>query len=231
MRRWRSPTGTGFAARARPKPAQRGKLRGIGVANYVEITGGAPRERAEITIAPEGRVELVIGTMSAARGTRPVSRSSSPNGSACRSTASTTSHTIPTRVSAGGGSHSGRSMRLASLAIGKASDAIIEKGRKIAAHPARGERQSTSNSTRGAFAVKGTDRAIGIFEVAAAAATRNDLPTELQGQLDGIADQTCRSRAFPPARMSARSRSIPRPARCEIVGYAASTMSGARSIR
>ena len=36
------------------------------------------------------------------------------------------------RVAAGGGSHSGRSMKLATTIIGKATDDIIEKGRKIA---------------------------------------------------------------------------------------------------
>ena len=48
----------------------RGRYRGIGVANYVEITSGAPRERTEITVLPEGRVELVMGTMSSAAGAR-----------------------------------------------------------------------------------------------------------------------------------------------------------------
>jgi aerobic carbon-monoxide dehydrogenase large subunit len=34
----------------RAKARERGKLRGIGIANYVEITSGAPRERTEITL-------------------------------------------------------------------------------------------------------------------------------------------------------------------------------------
>jgi carbon-monoxide dehydrogenase large subunit len=57
----------GFPAR-RAEARRRGKLRGIGIANYVEITSGAPRERAEITVLPEGRVELVMGTMSSGQG-------------------------------------------------------------------------------------------------------------------------------------------------------------------
>jgi len=83
----------GFAAR-KAAAREHGKLRGIGIPNYVEITSGAPRERTEITVLPEGRVELVMGTMSSGQGhTRPVSRSSSPNGLACRSRASLTSPT------------------------------------------------------------------------------------------------------------------------------------------
>jgi len=37
-------------------------------ATYAEIASGAPRERTEITALPEGRVELVMGTMSSGQG-------------------------------------------------------------------------------------------------------------------------------------------------------------------
>src|SRR5260370_7650281 len=57
----------GFEAR-RAAAKQCGKLRGIGVANYGEVTSGNPRERTEITVLPEGRVELVMGTMSSGQG-------------------------------------------------------------------------------------------------------------------------------------------------------------------
>ena len=57
----------GFPAR-RAAARRRGKWRGIGIANYVEITSGAPRERTEITVLPEGKVELVMGTMSSGQG-------------------------------------------------------------------------------------------------------------------------------------------------------------------
>jgi carbon-monoxide dehydrogenase large subunit len=57
----------GFPAR-RTESRRRGKWRGIGVANYVEITSGAPRERTEITVLPDRKVELVMGTMSSGQG-------------------------------------------------------------------------------------------------------------------------------------------------------------------
>ncbi|MGH7055698.1 MAG: xanthine dehydrogenase family protein molybdopterin-binding subunit, partial [Stellaceae bacterium] len=58
---------TGFPAR-REDARRRGRCRGIGLANYIEITSGAPRERTEITVLPDRRVELVIGTMSSGQG-------------------------------------------------------------------------------------------------------------------------------------------------------------------
>src|SRR5215471_17555867 len=51
----------GFAARRREAEAL-GKLLGLGLANYVESSIGAPNERTEITVTPAGRVEVVIGT-------------------------------------------------------------------------------------------------------------------------------------------------------------------------
>jgi CO/xanthine dehydrogenase Mo-binding subunit len=45
----------GFPARRR-EAARRGKLLGLGLANYVESSIGAPREQARIEVQPEGRV-------------------------------------------------------------------------------------------------------------------------------------------------------------------------------
>jgi carbon-monoxide dehydrogenase large subunit len=100
------------------------------------------------------------------------------------------------RVVAGGGSHSGRSMRLASLVIGKATDDIIEKGKKIAGHVLEAA-PADIDFAAGQFTIKGTDRRIGIFDVAKAAAARKDLPAELQGKLDATADQTITIGAWP----------------------------------
>ena len=72
----RSATGPAFR-RAAPRRAARGKCRGIGVANYVDTATGAPRERAEVTVKPDG----IGGSRSwsapcrTARVTRPASRS------------------------------------------------------------------------------------------------------------------------------------------------------------
>ena len=63
----RSPTGRA-SRRAAPRRARRGRYRGIGVANYIELNTGIPRERAEITVRPEGRVDVVLGTLSSGQG-------------------------------------------------------------------------------------------------------------------------------------------------------------------
>jgi carbon-monoxide dehydrogenase large subunit len=60
-------------------------------------------------------------------------------------------------VKEGGGSHSARSMRLAGIVMGKASDAIIEKSKRIAAHMLE-TAEDDIGFAAGRFTVKGTDR-------------------------------------------------------------------------
>src|SRR5690348_4917620 len=57
----------GFAARRRDA-RRRGKLLGRGLANYVESSIGAPREQTRITVQPEGRIDVVIGTQPSGQG-------------------------------------------------------------------------------------------------------------------------------------------------------------------
>ena len=74
---------------------------------------------------------------------------------------------------------------------------------------------------RGRFRVAGTDREIGLFEVAAAAATREDLPQELQGPLAGICDETIPVASFPYGTQVCEVEVDPETGAVEIVGYAA----------
>ena len=48
---------TGFEAR-RAEARRRGRHRGIGVANYIELNTGFPRERAHVTVRPDGMVDV-----------------------------------------------------------------------------------------------------------------------------------------------------------------------------
>src|SRR5215470_17916011 len=146
----------GFPGR-RTESRQRGKQRGIGIANYVEITSGAPRERTEITVLPEGRVELVMGTMSSGQGheTSFAQLVTEWLGVPFESITYVAHDTA--RVAAGGGSHSGRSMKLATTIIGQATDDIIERGRKIASFLLE-TGEADIEFARGRFRVAGTDR-------------------------------------------------------------------------
>ena len=220
---------TGFPAR-RAAAKRRGRLRGIGIANYVEITSGAPRERTEITVLPEGRVELVMGTMSSGQGheTSFAQLVTEWLGVPFDSIDYVAHDTA--RVAAGGGSHSGRSMKLATSIIGDATDEIIEKGRRIASHVFETS-ESDIEFVGGRYRVAGTDREIAIFEVARVARESKDLPTELQGALAGVSDQTLPVASSLTAHRCARSRSTRRRVPSISSAMPPSTMSVARSIR
>ena len=186
---------SGFAAR-RADARRAGKYRGIGVANYVDTATGVPRERAEITVRPEGAVDVVIGTVSSGQG----HETSFPQlvgewlGVPIDCVSLITGDTA--RVSVGGGSHSGRALRLGSIVMLNASNEIIAKGMRIAGHVLEAALDDLEFAG-GRFTVTGTDRSIGIFEVAAAALRRNDLPDDLRGELGAVGDETVTLAAFP----------------------------------
>jgi carbon-monoxide dehydrogenase large subunit len=184
----------GFEAR-RAEARRRGRYRGIGIANYIELNTGMPRERTQITVQPAGHVDLVLGTLSSGQG----HETSFPQllvewlGVELDQVRFITGDTDLMPV--GGGSHSGRSMRLGAVVMARASDAIVEKGRRLAAWLL--EAAAADIEFKDArFTVKGTDRSVGLFEVAAAA-QRADAPEDLRGPLDGVGDETMAVPSYP----------------------------------
>jgi aerobic carbon-monoxide dehydrogenase large subunit len=209
----------GFKKR-RAEAKKRGKCRGIGVANYVDISTGVPREKAEITIKPEGAVELVIGVTSQGQG-----HETSFAQLICEwlGVPIETVHLVTgdtDRVSVGGGAHSGRGMRLGSIVIKKSSDDIIEKGMRIAEHLLEAARADIEFAN-GRFAVKGTNHAVGLFEVARAAAERADLPAELRGPLAAVCDETVAEGSYPYGCQVCEVEVDPETGTVTLVNYAA----------
>jgi carbon-monoxide dehydrogenase large subunit len=185
----------GFKSR-RAEAKKRGKYRGIGVGNYVDISTGVPREKAEITVKPDNTVELVIGIVSQGQGhetsfAQLVTEWLGVPIESVRFVAGDTD-----RVTVGGGAHSGRGMRLGSIVIKKSSDDIIEKGKRIAEHLLESA-AADIEFENGRFTVKGTNHAVGIFEVARAAAERTDLPDDLRGPLYAACDETVLDASYP----------------------------------
>ena len=184
----------GFQTRKAETEA-RGKLRGLGIANYVESSTGAPNERAEITVRPEGQIEVVIGTQPSGQGheTSFAQVAAEWLGVPVEATHIVLGDTDIVRI--GGGSHSGRSMRMAGTVIVKAADEVIAKGRRIASHALEAA-ETDIEFADGRFRISGTDRALGIFEVAAEAA-RENLPEDLKGGLAAATDNQMHVPVFP----------------------------------
>jgi carbon-monoxide dehydrogenase large subunit len=176
----------GFPAR-RQEAEKRGKLAGLGLANYVESSIGAPKEQAQLRVrqghgANGGSVEAVIGTQPSGQGheTSFAQVVADLLGVPADRVNIILGDTDVVRV--GGGSHSGRSMRHAATVFAKAAAELIEKGRRIAA-AALATSPDRIAFADGRFTSPGTNRNFDLFELAAEAARMN-----LEGDLaDGLA--------------------------------------------
>ena len=184
----------GFEAR-RAEARRRGRYRGIGVAMYLELNTGDPRERAHITVHPEGRIDLVLGTLSSGQGhaTSFAQLLVEWLGVELSRVRLVTGDTDVTIV--GGGAHSARALRLAAVVMAKASDQIVDKGRRIAAWLLEAA-PADIEFAAGKFSVRGTDRSVDLF-AAAAATKRADAPEDCRGPLDGICDESSDVPSFP----------------------------------
>lgn len=155
----------GFAAR-RDAAATAGKLRGIGYASYIQAPVGAPVEFAAVTVRGDGTVEVPIGTQSSGQGHETVFPQlvSEILGVPYDRVQIVTGDSDV--VGVGGGSHSDRSMRLGGIVMREASDKVIEKGREIAVDLLEAAPEDIAFSD-GVYRVTGTDRTVGLFDVAA----------------------------------------------------------------
>lgn len=173
----------------------RGKLLGVGLANYVESSIGSPKERAEIVVKTDGTMEVVIGTQPSGQGheTSFAQVAADMMGVPVEQVKIIVGDTDI--VSVGGGSHSGRSMRHAGTVIALASEDLINKGRAIAALHFKLPEDRVSFDD-GQFVVKDTNFSIGVFELAKVAA-QMDLPDALKGGMAVARDNEMHDPVFP----------------------------------
>ena len=154
----------GFEGR-RTAAAKRGRKRGIGMAYYLEATGGAPTERAEIRFAEDGFVDVFVGTQSTGQGheTAYVMLTADQlgiDGDKIRIIQGDTD-SIPT----GGGTGGARSLYSEGQAILVTAASVIERG-KQAASDALEAAVGDIEFTAGRFSIVGTDRGMDILALA-----------------------------------------------------------------
>ena len=209
----------GFKAR-RAQSKKAGKLRGIGLANYIELTMGYPREWSRVKVSPEGEVEVAVGTLSSGQGheTSFAQCVSEWLGVPFESVRLVQGDTDIVPV--GGGSHSGRSMRMAGVCMGNAANGVIERSRQIAAHMLKVEPKDVEFS-KGGFKAKGTGRVVGLFEVARAAQELNDLDDTLRGPLAVESDVSFTAGGYPYGTAVCEVEIDPATGAIEMVRYAA----------
>lgn len=173
----------GFAAR-RAESEAHGWRRGIAVGNYVESPVGAPRERIEMRVLPEGIVEVIAGTQSTGQGhetsfAQVVADQFGLHPAQVRLVTGDTD-----RVEAGGGTHSDRSMRIAGTLLVEAAGKILDGARQAAAERL-GQPAEAIIIRDGLLTAEGSNETIPLFELAR------------ETELCGVADFTGRIPAFP----------------------------------
>ena len=156
---------TGFAAQRR-ESERRGRLRGLGFAYHIKATGGPPDENVDVRFEVDGMVSLITGTQHIGQGhetTFPqilAHRLGVPNARIRLVQGDTDA------IPFGGGHGSSRATYMGGTAIWRASDEIVAKGTALAADALEAS-EADIRFEQGRFVVSGTDRTVGLLEVAA----------------------------------------------------------------
>ncbi len=184
----------GFAAR-RQASAKAGKLRGIGLASYLEVTAPPRPEMGGIRFEPDGTVSMITGTLDYGQGH-----------------ASTFAQVMVDKLGipferfrliqgdsdqllAGGGTGGSRSAMASSAALLAAGNQVIENARQLAAHVL--EAATTDiEFDKGRLRIVGTDRSISLLDLAERVRDA-DLPADLPPGLDAALVQDAPVSSFP----------------------------------
>lgn len=178
----------GFPAR-KAEAARRGKLRGIGLSNYIEACGIAPSaavgslgagvglwESAEVRVNPTGNVEVLTGSHSHGQGHETTFAQLVSARLGIPIDQVSVIHGDTDKVQFGMGTYGSRSGAVGMSAIVKALDKVEAKARKIAAHILEAS-EGDIEFKDGRFTVAGTDRGLAFAEVALNAYVAHKFPT------------------------------------------------------
>jgi len=152
-------------AERREAAKQRGKLLGVGIATTVAASGGRDYEHAEIRFDPSGGVLLLTGSMDHGQGHGTTFKQVLSEKLGIDADLIRYRYGDSDLVTMGIGTFGSRSAQLAGSAIVVAADRLIDKGCKIAAHMMEAAVPDIAFAN-GKFAITGTDRSVGIAEVA-----------------------------------------------------------------
>jgi len=172
----------GFNKRKR-ESKKRGLLRGIGIGCYLEVTAGAGKELGAIHFEADGTVTIVTGTLDFGMGHAttyaqiltdllgiPFDRIRMVEGDS-------------DRMAFGGGSGGSRSVMFVGSALAESTAIVIERGKQIAPHVLEAS-VSDIEFKAGRFTIAGTDRSIGLIDLAAQLRSGLKLPDGAPTSLD-----------------------------------------------
>ena len=207
----------GFEAR-RAESKARGKLRGRGLGQYLEITAPPTNELGKIDFDEDGGVTITTGTLDFGQGHAttfaqvlveklgvPFDRIRLVQGDS-------------DQVSVGGGTGGSKSTMASGSAFVEASEKVIEAGKLAASHLLEAA-VSDIEFSRGTFSVAGTDRKIGVIELAKRLRTATGLPTDCPHTLNVAHVHKASPSAYPNGCHIAEVEVDPQTGVVELVRY------------
>lgn len=176
---------TGFEAR-RERSETSGKLRGIGLAMFIENDGGNPIEFASLNATADGRFELLAGTQDFGMGHQTVFAQVLADRLGVPMDAIEVIEGDTDRIPRGSGSHGSRSARIGGGAVIAAADLWVARGRELAGLMLQAaEEEIAYDVSRAAFVVGGTERVVTVAALAEFAAQRDEaLRADAQFQVE-----------------------------------------------
>jgi carbon-monoxide dehydrogenase large subunit len=178
----------------------RGKLRGLGIANAIEVAGGpytsVNPDTAEVRVNPDGSVTVFTGSTSMGQG----------NETAFAQIVSERLGVPPARIQvlwgdsdalgAGRGNGGSGALTVGGSAVTRASEKIVERGRRIAARMLEAAPEDVQLQD-GRFTVAGTDKGVTFGEVARTAYMPRQLPAGMEPGFSETAAFTPPAVTFP----------------------------------
>jgi len=224
----------GFEGRRR-EALERGKLRGLGIATYIEACGIAPSavvgslgaraglfECAAVRVHPTGSVSVLTGSHSHGQGHETTFAQLVSDALGIPIESIEIVHGDTDKIPYGMGTYGSRSLAVGGSAIIKAMDKVIAKGRKIAAHLLEAS-EADIEFKDGKFTVAGTDRSKTLGEVALTAYVPHNFPhEELEPGLDETAFYDPKNFTFPSGAHIAEVEIDPETGQVAIANFTAS---------
>jgi carbon-monoxide dehydrogenase large subunit len=152
-------------AKRKKESRKQGKLRGIAIGSYLEVTAPPAGELGKITFEPDGTVKLTTGTLDYGQG------HATPFAQVLSAQLGVPFEKITLEqndsdlVRFGNGTGGSRSITATGTAIVESSALVIAKGKQAAAHFLEAS-EADIEFASGRFTIAGTDRSVGIMELA-----------------------------------------------------------------
>jgi carbon-monoxide dehydrogenase large subunit len=172
----------GFNKRKR-ESKKSGLLRGLGIGCYLEVTAAPGKELGAIHFEADGTVTIITGTLDFGMGHATTYAQILSDLLGVPFDCIRMVEGDSDRMAFGGGSGGSRSVMFASTALSESATIVIDRGKQIASHVLEASVRDIEFKA-GRFIIAGTDRSIGLLDVAARLRAGLKLPDGVPISLD-----------------------------------------------